>query len=153
MIETTNLPDRVAMSVDVTEARETPPPPGRRFAEALATGVEVLAQGAGEALAATLPGGGIIAAATREMSPQWDGVSGSGLTGGERPEGPGGLDAGSGDGAIGDYWRLQQQSQDFNLQFLQLQENLSQENRRFSALSNVLKARHDTAKTVIQNIR
>jgi hypothetical protein len=51
------------------------------------------------------------------------------------------------------YWKLQQQSQDFNLQFLQLQEGLSQENRRFSTLSNVLKARHDTSKTVIQNIR
>jgi hypothetical protein len=153
MIETTSLSEGVAMSVDVTEARETPPPPGRRFAEALAAGVEVLAQGAGEALASALPGGGIVAAAARELSPM--GSGGSSVASGERAEGPGGLDASAGsEGSTVDaYWKLQQQSQDFNLQFLQLQEGLSQENRRFSTLSNVLKARHDTSKTVIQNIR
>ena len=118
MIETMGLPGRVSMSVDVTEPRETPPPPERRFAEALAAGVETLAAGAGELVAAALPGGG----------------TGEG-------------------GGIDDYWRLQQQSQDFNLQFLQLQEGLSQENRRFTTMSNVLKARHETVKNVIQNIR
>ncbi|MBI5502746.1 MAG: hypothetical protein HY907_21050 [Deltaproteobacteria bacterium] len=154
MIETMSLPGRVAMSVDVTEPRETPPPPGRRFAEALATGVETLAGSAGEVVAAALPGGGIGAAAAREMSPG-GAAGGAGLGSGERPEGPGG-ESGTGEGGgggIDDYWKLQQESQDFNLQFLQLQEGLSQENRRFTAVSNVLKARHDTVKNVIQNIR
>ncbi|MBI5486083.1 MAG: hypothetical protein HY905_01985 [Deltaproteobacteria bacterium] len=154
MIETMSLSDRVAMSVDVTEARETPPPPGRRFAEALATGVETLAESAGEVVAAALPGGGIVAAAARELSPG-TAADGAGLGTGARPEGPGGGTGTEGveGGGIDDYWKLQQQSQDFNLQFLQLQEGLSQENRRFTAVSNVLKARHDTVKNVIQNIR
>ena len=154
MIETMSLPGRVSMSVDVTEPRETPPPPERRFAEALAAGVETLASSAGELVASALPGGGIVAAAAREMSPG-ESLGATGLGSAERPEGPGG-ESGSGageGGGIDDYWKLQQQSQDFNLQFLQLQEGLSQENRRFTTVSNVLKARHETVKNVIQNIR
>ena len=45
------------------------------------------------------------------------------------------------------------QSQDFNLYYLQLQEQLSAENRAYSAMSNVLKTRHDTVKNAIGNIR
>jgi hypothetical protein len=45
------------------------------------------------------------------------------------------------------------QSQEFNLYYLQLQEQLSAENRSFSAMSNVLKTRHDTVKNAIGNIR
>jgi len=45
------------------------------------------------------------------------------------------------------------QSQQFNLYYLQLQEQLSAENRAYSAMSNVLKARHDTVKNAIGNIR
>jgi hypothetical protein len=45
------------------------------------------------------------------------------------------------------------QSQEFNLYYLQLQEQLSAENRAFSAVSNVLKTRHDTVKNAIGNIR
>ncbi len=44
-------------------------------------------------------------------------------------------------------------SQAFNLYYLQLQEEISAENRSYSALSNVLKARHDTVKNAIGNIR
>jgi hypothetical protein len=45
------------------------------------------------------------------------------------------------------------QSQEFNLYYLQLQEQLSAENRAFSTMSNVLKTRHDTVKNAIGNIR
>ena len=45
------------------------------------------------------------------------------------------------------------QSQEFNLYYLQLQEQLAAENRSYSAMSNVLKARHDTVKNAIGNIR
>ena len=48
---------------------------------------------------------------------------------------------------------LQAQSRDMNLEMLGLQEQVQQENRRFSTASNVLKARHDTAKAAIGNIR
>lgn len=46
-----------------------------------------------------------------------------------------------------------QQSQDMNLYYLQIQEQVNAQNRTFSTLSNVLKAEHDTVKTAIGNIR
>ena len=158
MLEFTTIADHANLAVDVTQPRQTPPPAERRFAAALAEGVSAVVGGAGELAAAALPGGAILAAATRELTSQTQGAldTATGDVGtGQRAEGPGagGADGAGGGSAVDDYWRLQQQSQDFNLQFLQLQEGLSHENRRFSALSNVLKARHDTSKAVIQNLR
>ena len=40
----------------------------------------------------------------------------------------------------------------FNLQYLQLQENMQRESREFTALSNVMKVKHDSAKAAIHNI-
>jgi hypothetical protein len=40
-----------------------------------------------------------------------------------------------------------------NLQLLALQQHIQQENQRFSTLSNVMRARHDTAKAAVSNIR
>ncbi len=37
--------------------------------------------------------------------------------------------------------------------FLELQQQMQSENQRFTTLSNVLKARHETAKNSINNIR
>ncbi|HVZ72851.1 MAG TPA: hypothetical protein VHJ20_10795 [Polyangia bacterium] len=48
---------------------------------------------------------------------------------------------------------MQRESQAFNLQLLSLQEDVQQENRRFTTLSNVLRAKHDTAKAAVSNIR
>jgi hypothetical protein len=48
---------------------------------------------------------------------------------------------------------MQRESQAFNLQLLNLQEDVQQENRRFTTLSNVLRAKHDTAKAAVSNIR
>jgi hypothetical protein len=39
------------------------------------------------------------------------------------------------------------------MQYLQLQQQMQDENQRFTTLSNVLKARHETAKTAIGNLR
>ncbi len=47
---------------------------------------------------------------------------------------------------------LQQEAQTFNLQYLQLQEGMQRESREFTALSNVMKVRHDSAKSAINNI-
>jgi hypothetical protein len=66
---------------------------------------------------------------------------------GNAPAGPtGGAENSSVEGALA-------QRQEFNLYYLQLQEQLSSENRAFSAMSNVLKTRHDTVKNAIGNIR
>jgi len=68
-------------------------------------------------------------------------------------EGPGAVapsgSAGSGmniDGALA-------QSQDMNLYYLRIQEQVNAENRSFTTISNVMKAEHETVKTAIGNIR
>jgi hypothetical protein len=48
---------------------------------------------------------------------------------------------------------MQDMSQSFNLQYLQLQNRISQENRQFTMVSNIMKNKHDTAKNSINNIR
>lgn len=47
---------------------------------------------------------------------------------------------------------LQAESASLNAQYLQLQEALQRENREFTALSNVMKVKHDTARATIGNI-
>ena len=44
-------------------------------------------------------------------------------------------------------------TQKFNLYYLELQERVAAEQRRYTALSNVLRAQHETAKNAIGNIR
>jgi hypothetical protein len=67
-------------------------------------------------------------------------------------EGPGATGA-SPEGGGGSVENMLQSSADMNLYYLQLQEAMSTENRVYSAQSNVLKARHDTVKNAIGNIR
>jgi hypothetical protein len=47
---------------------------------------------------------------------------------------------------------LQQEAQAMNLQYLQLQERMQAESREFTTLSNVMKVKHDTARSAIGNI-
>jgi hypothetical protein len=139
------------------------PRSGVPFREMVARGAGAILRGA-EAAISSLPGAPIVAAAVRPHA----GTAGTSLgtngaaslgaprlspTGGtaEAPAN-GGATAGGGpegssvEGALA-------QSQEFNLYYLQLQEQLSAENRAFSAMSNVLKTRHDTVKNAIGNIR
>jgi pyridoxal biosynthesis lyase PdxS len=102
------------------------------------------AQGAASGLAATvtlaapyLPGGPILAGAVRGA------VVGAAAP---APGTPGGSDI------VDATRRLQQEAQSFNLQYLQLQESLQRESREFTALSNIMKVRHDSAKAAIGNI-
>jgi len=114
-----------------------------------------------EAAANQLPGGSILAAAMRP--------GGSGgtlaLSAATRPEGStgtasnGALTATS-TGAVGgtaggdpSIQQVMSQDADQNMYYLQLQEQMSAESRSYSAISNVLKARHDTMKNAIGNIR
>ncbi len=48
---------------------------------------------------------------------------------------------------------MQEMNMSFNLQYLQLQQNMQQENRQFTLMSNIMKTKHDTAKAAINNIR
>ena len=140
------------------------PPSGVPFRDMVARGAGVLIRGA-EAAVTSLPGAPIVAAAVRSggatssaIAPSTGGAVGFGGSHGspavqgsaESPTSPAtGGPAGestSVEGALA-------QSQEFNLYYLQLQEQLAAENRAYSAMSNVLKARHDTVKNAIGNIR
>jgi hypothetical protein len=48
---------------------------------------------------------------------------------------------------------LPEMNQSFNLQYLGLQQQMQDESRRFTLLSNVMKTKHDTAEGSIQNVR
>ena len=56
------------------------------------------------------------------------------------------------DDQMSQMFEMQQQNQAFNLQYLQLQNELQEDNRRFSTLTNLMKVRHDTAKSAINNM-
>lgn len=49
--------------------------------------------------------------------------------------------------------QMQEMNQAFNLQYLQLQEKMQQEGREFTCLSNVMKAKNDTAKNSLSNLK
>lgn len=49
--------------------------------------------------------------------------------------------------------RMQEMNHSFNLQYLQLQQKMQADNRRFTLMSNIMKTKHDTAKNAINNIR
>ena len=49
-------------------------------------------------------------------------------------------------------WEMQKENQSFNLEYFELQSSMQSDNRRFSTLSNLMKARHDTAKSAINNM-
>src|SRR5262245_35458832 len=129
---------------DITTPRQTHDS-GERFRAALNAGAASLVSGATEA-AAGVPGAPLLSAALRGGGAASSTEAATGTP--ESPTPTGATTEGSGDMAS-----VIQQSQEFNLYYLQIQESMSQENRRFSALSNVMKARHETSKTAIGNIR
>jgi translation elongation factor EF-1beta len=49
--------------------------------------------------------------------------------------------------------QMQETQMSFNLQYLQLQSQMQAENRSYTAVSNILKTKHDTVKNSISNIR
>jgi len=142
--------------------------PGQPFKALMGAGASSILSGA-EAAVTRLPGGPILAAALRpgvadgaavQHSPATVGIA-SGGVGASTPEGgagtagtagvPGGSAGAGGEG--GGIESALSQSANQNLYYLELQERMGAENRNYSAISNVLKARHDTVKNAIGNIR
>ena len=157
---------RADLVVTETAPRVTPSS-GIPFRDVVSRGAQALLNGA-QAAITSLPGAPIVAAAVRSRAAS-PSVSGGSLAnspllnrGGASPSASGvaespvnsasadgtspGAESSSVEGALA-------QSQEFNLYYLQLQEQLAAENRSYSAMSNVLKARHDTVKNAIGNIR
>ncbi len=156
--------------VATVKGRATPKGPG--FGAVLATARPIL-KGA-EAVATVLPGGPLVSAAIKAPTvmsgPGYGGYGGVKTSGGvaiapripmaggapSSAPMPGGAPDPTAVAAAGDQPNVEgvlADSQAFNLYYLQLQEQISAENRSYSALSNVLKARHDTVKNAIGNIR
>jgi hypothetical protein len=106
-----------------------------------------------------LPGGPILAAALRPSGSDSGPAQGSGATAPSlAPEGGSGtagtsVAPGAAGGEGGSLEAALSQSANQNLYFIEIQERISAESRNYSAISNVLKARHDTVKNAIGNIR
>ena len=49
--------------------------------------------------------------------------------------------------------QMEETQMSFNLQYLQLQSQMQNENRSYTAVSNIMKTKHDTVKNSISNIR
>ena len=135
-------------------AARTTATPSRPFRQVIAAGASAVIQGAQQAVT-RLPGGPLLVAALRPSA-------GANMSPGQSPEGavsalggegsPGATLSGSTPQTPGVEGVLAQ-GVDQNMYFLELQERISQEGRTYSALSNVLKARHETLKNAIGNIR
>ena len=131
-------------SIHVAPTTEKKTEPGR-FERALRGAAEGVASG----LAATVglaapyvPGGMVLSAAVR-------GASSSGGRGFATAQ----TGATTGEGDIVEATRtIQQEAQASNLRFLQHQETMQRESREYTALSNVMKVKHDSAKAAIHNI-
>ena len=160
-IATASHPDIVMIE---SMNRPTPTPSRVSFSQILAEGMSNLVQGA-EVAASKLPGSPITAAAVRGGTTiRSASLPAAGALGNAIPEGPGGvgsvsLGIGPGGGvatAGGDPGAsidtTLQQSAQMNLYYLQIQQQVDAQNRTFTALSNVLKTEHDSAKSAIGNI-
>lgn len=159
---------RPTLTLRETSPRMTAPPAGRTFTEALGRSGRALLETAISA-AAQVPGGPALSAALRGAvlplanagaravgphgtaeAPVAMPAGGTGSVNSLASGGSGGTGASS-SAAGGD--DMLARGQEMSMQMLRLQEAVSEENRRYTALSNVLHARHEMAKNAIGNIR
>ena len=177
-VSSTSRADVVAVQ---TQPRPTATPMRVQFADVLAGGAQALVRGAQAAVSA-IPGAPLAAVAVRGGGSSAAGGTLSGLGGLRSvassvsvgmPEGPGGTTAGAGLGASlvgvggtsagvggastgstsdGGLESTMAQSEQMNLYYLQVQEEVNAQNRTYTALSNVLEVEHSTAKSAIGNI-
>ncbi len=154
-----------AMQTDVmaTEtATRVTPGEGPTFGEVMRSSARSLLRGASAAVR-VLPMSPVVAASVRgpgatvAVGAGANGAAQGGVGVGLNAEAGGAADAGlSAGGAASEGPSVEaalEKSQEMNLYYLQLQEQLAAENRAYTAYSNVLKARHDTVKNAIGNIR
>jgi hypothetical protein len=135
-------------SIHVAPTTEKKTEPGR-FENALRTAASGVARGVAasvELAAPYVPAGTVLSAAVRSAVQTTGAVASTGPDSGATA-------ASGGEGDVLEATRtLQQEARTFNLQYLQLQENMQRESREFTALSNVMKVKHDSAKAAIANI-
>jgi hypothetical protein len=156
------MDNRISARADVvavqTQPRPTATPVRVQFADVLAGGAQALVRGAQAAVSA-IPGVPLAAVAVRGGSPAVavaatpegpGGTSPAGVVGvGPTGLGVGGAPGGASDGGLES---TMAQSEQMNLYYLQVQEEVNAQNRTYMALSNVLEVEHSTAKSAISNI-
>ena len=133
----------------VAPSTERKAEPGR-FGSALRSAASHVASGIAGSVAVAapyVPGGAVLAGALRPAAQ----AAAHAALGTPAPATAGGA-AGSGGDVMDATRALQQEAQSFNLQYLQLQESMQKESREFTALTNVMKVKHDSAKSAINNI-
>jgi len=91
-------------------------------------------------VAPVVPGGELLADAANGLN---------GLSAGA----PGALSGGARADQMNKMWAMQEQNQVHNMQYLELQQEMQRDNRHFKTMSNLMKVRHDTAKSAIDNMR
>ena len=126
-----------------------------RFGAALRNAAGEVASGIATSVALAapfVPGGAVLAGALRSAARPAPGSIAAPTSSGVAPNAAP-IAAGASGGDILEATRaLQQQSQTFSLQYLELQEAMQRESREFTSLSNVMKVKHDSAKAAINNI-
>ncbi len=145
-------------SIHVAPTVERKAEPGR-FRTALRAAAGGIARGVAATVdlaAPYVPGGTVLSAAVRSAAGSSSGkglASSSAADGGAAAGGASPSASAGGEGDILEATRaLQQEARTYNLQYLQLQESMQRESREFTALSNVMKVKHDSAKSAISNI-
>lgn len=148
------------LEIDGTRPRQTDRPPSP-FRNVLAGGVSVLMSGA--EVATHVVAGPVLAAAVHDARVGATAAIGGGTSPASAALGTaGGAAAAAGSVAaaaaggqpeMATVEAMMQSGQASNLQLLALQEQVQQENQQFSTISNVMRAKHDTAKAAVSNIR
>ena len=131
------------LEVAGTRPRQTQPPPAP-FRDVLAGGVSLLLSGA--EVATHVVAGPVMAAAVHDARVEATATVAGGtaaVTGSST----------TGTSGVPGVQSLLQDGQASNLQLLALQQQIQDESQQFSTLSNVMRARYDTAKAAVSNIR
>lgn len=149
------------LEIEATRARQTEKPIAP-FRDVLAGGVGLLMSGA--ELATHVVAGPVMAAAVHDARVgAVNSISGAGgalgaagpLGIGPAGTGPGVGGALEGPGGTGpaNVQSMMQDGQASNMQMLALQQQIQEESQRFTTVSNVMRAKYDTAKAAVSNIR
>jgi len=134
--------------IDATRARQTERP-AAPFRSVLAGGVSLLMSGA--EVATHVVGGPVLAAAVHDArAGAANAIAGANANAGATSAPAIG---GAGSPGASTVESMMQQGQMSNFELLALQQQVQQENQRFTTVSNVMRAKHDTAKAAVSNIR
>ncbi len=134
------------LEIGATRSRQTDRP-AQPFRDVLAGGVSLLLSGA-EVATHVMAGPALAAAVHGARAGATAAVAGTaGVAGGASGA------AGTGGGSPTDLSSILQDGQSSNLQLLALQQQIQNESQQFSTVSNVMRAKYDTAKAAVSNIR